>query len=85
MKLQKLVQSGLMFFFESYITSIMPPPISLERPMQMCTSPELESLILRWKTAQVGWDADDESPARQRNIPIEGLVRRTMVAGCYIH
>ncbi|KAF8804073.1 hypothetical protein BYT27DRAFT_7108150, partial [Phlegmacium glaucopus] len=57
--------------FESYTVSIMPPPISLERPIQMYTAQELEFSVLRWKSAQVGWDSDDGSPARQRNISIE--------------
>ncbi|KAF9483672.1 TPR-like protein [Pholiota conissans] len=44
-------------------------PIFLERPIEMHTSAELEHIVLRWQSVQLGWTSPEENPiARERLI-----------------
>ncbi|KAF9559233.1 hypothetical protein CPC08DRAFT_818887 [Agrocybe pediades] len=42
--------------------------LSLEKPIEMYTSDELERVVLSWKSMQVGWRTNDGVPSRQRTI-----------------
>ncbi|KAF8654669.1 hypothetical protein AX16_003486 [Volvariella volvacea WC 439] len=45
-----------------------PPDLCLERPINTYTAEELEHLILRWKSAEIGWRTDDGAPTRERRL-----------------
>ncbi|KAF8641326.1 hypothetical protein AX16_010051 [Volvariella volvacea WC 439] len=48
-----------------------PSELFLERPINTYTAQELEHLILRWKSAEIGWKTDDGVPARERKLQLE--------------
>ncbi|KAF8649275.1 hypothetical protein AX16_005903 [Volvariella volvacea WC 439] len=48
-----------------------PSELFLERPINTYTAQELERLILRWKSAEIGWTTDDGVPARERRLQLE--------------
>ena len=55
---------------DEYIASKAFPPL-LERPINMCTSEELERQLLVWISADLGWATDDGHAARERSLLVE--------------
>ncbi|KIM34772.1 hypothetical protein M413DRAFT_404508 [Hebeloma cylindrosporum] len=49
-------------------TETAPQILHLERPIHLHTSSELEYHFLRLKSASIGWETDDLSPSRRREI-----------------
>ncbi|KIM36604.1 hypothetical protein M413DRAFT_285538 [Hebeloma cylindrosporum] len=49
-------------------TATAPQTLHLERPIELCTSQDIEFLFLRLKSADAGWRTDGNSPARKREI-----------------
>ncbi|CAA7264425.1 unnamed protein product [Cyclocybe aegerita] len=59
--------------FVKYSQSISPPqPFRPDKPIQNYSSRELETVVLRWKAAEVGWLVDGRVPLRERPLFMEG-------------
>ncbi|KAF8968852.1 hypothetical protein BDZ97DRAFT_1915910 [Flammula alnicola] len=67
--------------FYRYTASDAAQSIQLERPIDTYASHELEYLLLRWKSAEIGWITDDGVPARERRIPTEKAETKYLVKG----
>ncbi|KAF8968845.1 hypothetical protein BDZ97DRAFT_2056242 [Flammula alnicola] len=67
--------------FYRYTASDAAQSIQLERPIDTYASHELEYLLLRWKSAEIGWITDDGVPARERRIPTEKAETKHLVKG----
>ncbi|TFK58692.1 hypothetical protein BDN72DRAFT_966281 [Pluteus cervinus] len=57
------------------------PQLSLERPLNAHSADELERIILRWKSAEVGWSKDDPSPARERRLKMSDVESIHLIKG----
>ncbi|KAF9481782.1 hypothetical protein BDN70DRAFT_507114 [Pholiota conissans] len=53
----------------------------LERPIEMHTFAQLEHVVLRWASAQMGWDKRGESSHRERLISTENSFMTHLVEG----
>ncbi|TFK73771.1 hypothetical protein BDN72DRAFT_956325 [Pluteus cervinus] len=62
-------------------TSSRTPGLFLERPLDGYNADELEHLILRWKSAEIGWTKDDGSPARERKLDMVDVCSCHLVKG----
>ena len=52
-----------------------PNTFALEKSIDICSSKEIERIILACESTKTGWRTDDGVPSRQRELKIDGLVR----------
>ncbi|KAF4621378.1 hypothetical protein D9613_000035 [Agrocybe pediades] len=58
-----------------------PGILTLEKPLDMYSSEELERVVLTWGSMQVGWHTSDGTPSRQRTITSEYYSNVYLVPG----